>query len=91
MTTRASLRVRTDRAGGAHLACERHDARLCQLWCLDYWAVARIAPWSFTERKHTDMYDVSRILAALANDEVYLDILGLFAERAWNEPWGLSP
>lgn len=25
-----------------HLACERQDARLCQLFCLDYWPHARI-------------------------------------------------
>jgi hypothetical protein len=28
----------------AELACERNDARLCQLFCLDYWAHALIAP-----------------------------------------------
>jgi hypothetical protein len=28
----------------AHLACERQDAKLVQLFCTDYWIHARIAP-----------------------------------------------
>ena len=36
-----SVAEMTRRAG---LACERQDAQLCQLFCLDYWLHARIAP-----------------------------------------------
>jgi hypothetical protein len=36
----------------AALACERNDARLCQLFCLDYWAHALIAPLE-SERAET--------------------------------------